>query len=54
MVGPVNEADRAEAQSLSLDLVPLTLQQLVVHAAGWPGAAGPGASAPANPEEVSA
>ena len=37
-VGPMNEADRAEAQTLGLDLVPLTLQQLVVHAAGWPGA----------------
>src|SRR5215469_5644424 len=41
MVGPLVEGDRAEAQSLGLDLVPLTLQQLVVHAAGWPGAAGP-------------
>ena len=57
MVGPLDQADRAEAQSLSLDLVPLTLQQLVVHAAGWPG--GPGAastglaSQPADSEEVS-
>ena len=54
MVGPLHEADRAEAQTLGLDLVPLTLQQLVVHAAGWPGAAGPGAAAPASPEEVRA
>ena len=58
-VGPLAEADRAQARSLGLDLVPLTLQQLVVHATGWPG--GPGSSAtgpatpePADPEEVSA
>jgi len=54
MVGPLNEADRAEAQSLGLDLVPLTLQQLVVHAAGWPGTPGLGASASVDPEEVRA
>jgi ABC-2 type transport system ATP-binding protein len=35
-VGPLDEAARARARSLGLDLVPLTLQQLVVHAAGWP------------------
>jgi ABC-2 type transport system ATP-binding protein len=38
MVGPLTEESRAEARSLGLDLMPLTLQQLVVHAAGWPGA----------------
>jgi ABC-2 type transport system ATP-binding protein len=38
MVGPLDEAARARAKSLGLDLVPLTLQQLVVHAAGWPAA----------------
>ena len=37
-VGPLDEAARARARSLGLDLVPLTLQQLVVHAAGWPTA----------------
>jgi ABC-2 type transport system ATP-binding protein len=36
MVGPLDEADRAQARSLRLDLEPLTLQQLVVHAAGRP------------------
>jgi ABC-2 type transport system ATP-binding protein len=36
MVGPLDEAARGRARSLGLDLVPLTLQQLVVHAAGWP------------------
>ena len=36
MVGPLNEADRAQARSLRLDLQPVTLQQLVVYAAGRP------------------
>jgi ABC-2 type transport system ATP-binding protein len=53
-VGPLDEAARARARTLGLDLMPLTLQQLVVHAAGWPGAPGPGASASADPEEVRA
>src|ERR1700754_2529907 len=35
-VGQLDEAARARARSLGLDLVPLTLQQLVVHAAEWP------------------
>jgi ABC-2 type transport system ATP-binding protein len=35
-VGPLGEADRVRARSLRLDLAPLTLQQLVVHAAGRP------------------
>jgi ABC-2 type transport system ATP-binding protein len=35
-VGQLDEASRAKARSLGLDLAPLTLQQLVVHAAGWP------------------
>jgi ABC-2 type transport system ATP-binding protein len=35
-VGQLDEASRARARSLGLDLVPLTLQQLVVHADGWP------------------
>jgi ABC-2 type transport system ATP-binding protein len=35
-VGQLDETARARARALGLDLVPLTLQQLVVHAAGWP------------------
>jgi ABC-2 type transport system ATP-binding protein len=35
-VGQLDEAARAKARSLGLDLMPLTLQQLVVHAAEWP------------------
>jgi len=37
-VGELDEELRAQARSLGLDLAPLTLQQLVVHAAGWPAA----------------
>jgi ABC-2 type transport system ATP-binding protein len=37
-VGQLDEDCRAQARSLGLDLSPLTLQQLVVHAAGWPAA----------------
>jgi ABC-2 type transport system ATP-binding protein len=36
MVGPLSAGDRARAGSLGLDLAPLTLQQIVVQAAGWP------------------
>ena len=36
VVGALDEADRARARSLRLDLSPLTLQQLVVHAAAQP------------------
>jgi ABC-2 type transport system ATP-binding protein len=36
MVGPLDEDDRARARSLRLNLEPLTLQQLVVHAAARP------------------
>jgi ABC-2 type transport system ATP-binding protein len=36
VVGALDEADRARARSLHLDLSPLTLQQLVVHAAAQP------------------
>jgi ABC-2 type transport system ATP-binding protein len=38
VVGPLSDADRARARLLRLDLEPLTLQQLVVHAAGRPSA----------------
>jgi ABC-2 type transport system ATP-binding protein len=36
-VGSLDEADRIRAQSLRLDLRPLTLQELVVQASGPPG-----------------
>ena len=36
VVGPLDEADRLRAGSLHLELAPLTLQQLVVQAAGQP------------------
>ena len=36
MVGALDEADRLRASSLHLDLAPLSLQQLVVQAAGQP------------------
>jgi ABC-2 type transport system ATP-binding protein len=41
MVGQVSAEDRERARSLGLDLTPLSLQQLVVHASGGPAAAGP-------------
>jgi ABC-2 type transport system ATP-binding protein len=50
-VGPLDEAARARARSLGLDLAPLTLQQLVVHAASSPEAGEPET---ADPEGVSA
>jgi ABC-2 type transport system ATP-binding protein len=53
-VGPLDEAARARARSLGLDLAPLTLQQLVVHAAGWPGSPEDGQPITADPEGVSA
>lgn len=46
MIGSLSEADRARADSLRLDLKPLTLQQLVVHAAVQ--------TAPVTPERMSA
>jgi hypothetical protein len=39
MVGQVSGEDRERARSLGLDLTPLSLQQLVVHASGGPAAA---------------
>jgi ABC-2 type transport system ATP-binding protein len=38
MVGPLGDADQARAVTLHLNLEPLTLQQVVVHAAGAPPA----------------
>ena len=35
VVGQLSEQDRRQAASLGLDLTPLSLQQLVVHASGW-------------------
>jgi ABC-2 type transport system ATP-binding protein len=40
MVGQVSGEDRERARSLGLDLTPLSLQQLVVHASGRPAVAG--------------
>lgn len=37
---PLSGADREQARSLGLDLTPLSLQQLVVHASGGPAGAG--------------
>jgi ABC-2 type transport system ATP-binding protein len=51
VVGPLDEADRARARSLRLDLAPLTLQQLVVHAAAHPASAVPAPAVPVNPWE---
>jgi ABC-2 type transport system ATP-binding protein len=42
MVGPLSPGDRAQARSSGLDLTPLSLQQIVVQAAGWPTAGVPG------------
>lgn len=38
LVGPLGEADLARARTLRLSLEPLSLQQVVVHAAGQPAA----------------
>jgi ABC-2 type transport system ATP-binding protein len=40
MAGQVTGEDRERARSLGLDLTPLSLQQLVVHASGGPAGAG--------------
>jgi ABC-2 type transport system ATP-binding protein len=37
MAGPLDEADRARARSLRLNLEPLSLQQLIIRAAARPG-----------------
>jgi ABC-2 type transport system ATP-binding protein len=48
MIGPLSAEDREQARSSGLDLTPLSLQQIVVHAAGWPAGGvpepGPGLS----------
>ena len=41
IVGQISGEDLERARSLGLDLTPLSLQQLVVHASGWPADAGP-------------
>jgi ABC-2 type transport system ATP-binding protein len=46
VAGTLDEADRARARALRLSLEPLTLQQVVAHAAGAP--------APATEERTSA
>jgi ABC-2 type transport system ATP-binding protein len=40
IVGQISPEDRERARSLGLDLTPLSLQQLVVHASGRPAGAG--------------
>jgi ABC-2 type transport system ATP-binding protein len=40
VVGQISPEDRERARSLGLDLTPLSLQQLVVHASGGPAGAG--------------
>ena len=40
MVGQLSGEDRERARSLGLDLTPLSLQQVVVHASGGPAVAG--------------
>jgi ABC-2 type transport system ATP-binding protein len=41
VAGTLGDTDRAQARSLRLHLEPLTLQQVVVHAAGLPSAGAP-------------
>jgi ABC-2 type transport system ATP-binding protein len=43
VAGALDDTDRARARSLRLHLEPLTLQQIVVHAAGTPAAGTPAA-----------
>jgi ABC-2 type transport system ATP-binding protein len=57
MVGQLNDEDRRQARSLGLDLEPLSLQQVVVHASGWPASvdvAVPRPSSPSSEERASA
>ncbi len=54
MVGQLDETARERARSLGLDLVPLTLQQLVVHADGWPASSEAADFPPSAMEGVSA
>jgi len=41
VIGALEAADRARARTLRLNLEPLSLQQVVIHAAGTPGTARP-------------
>jgi ABC-2 type transport system ATP-binding protein len=41
VAGALNDTDRARARALRLHLEPLTIQQVVVHAAGTPAAGQP-------------
>jgi ABC-2 type transport system ATP-binding protein len=41
LVGPLSAHDREQARSSGLDLTPLSLQQIVVRAAGWPASDDP-------------
>jgi ABC-2 type transport system ATP-binding protein len=49
MVGPLSAADREQARSSGLDLTPLSLQQIVVHAARWPAGGDPDPSPDPSP-----
>jgi ABC-2 type transport system ATP-binding protein len=49
MVGPLSAADREQARSSGLDLTPLSLQQIVVHAARWPTGGDPDPSPGPSP-----
>jgi ABC-2 type transport system ATP-binding protein len=48
MLGPLDAADAARARELRLRLEPLTLQQVVVHAASRPGPAASASDASAS------
>jgi len=54
MVGPLSPGDREQARSSGLDLTPLSLQQLVVQAAGWPAAGVPAPETGFETERTSA
>lgn len=41
MVGTLSAGERGRARSMGLDLTPLSLQQLVVRASGWPDGVSP-------------
>jgi ABC-2 type transport system ATP-binding protein len=54
MVGPLSAADRERARSSGLDLTPLSLQQIVVLAAGWPAGGVPAPAPGFETERTSA
>jgi ABC-2 type transport system ATP-binding protein len=54
MVGPLSPDDREQARASGLDLTPLSLQQIVVLAAGWPPASVPAPGTGFETERTSA